>query len=444
MRQLPVLFLLLCFTLIRPFGLSGQSTLHLIISYDNGNQDIRQGCQKDFEKTRTFFSGIARDAGMGFQLHTLRFSQEEVYNFFTGFKCGSEDAVIFFYTGHGFRQEDDQVIWPFLYYCVNNGQGDSPNLSDCGVPLDWIHQMLISKQPRMSITLGNSCNVVPGQEEASPAAGLQRKSAEQPDESSLQNLDLLTKFRGHILASGASPGQFSYTNDDDGSYFVNELIAVLSDGLLFAEHPSSWASMLKKTRDEVQKKKPDQRPQFLIVQDGKKMYSEGQRKYQNKASYEILGVQVPEVVDDDYYQNWETEDFDQDDYAEEWEEEYDMEENEELALEDLPYILVFGLQLDDGRISQNEFSKALGYYQNLAYQYAYDRESAEEIFRDDAQTLYSEQQNGTSREFMTDVNRDFKAFLKPDTKNEILEKLANMADNPNGENLWNYIQTLRQ
>lgn len=434
MKRLQFFFPGIFFLLFSSFFLKGQGVLHLIVSYDNYNQDIRQGCQKDFEKTNTFFKSVANDAGMGYRLHTLQFSQREVYNFFQQFRCGQEDAVVFIYSGHGFRQADDQVIWPFLYYCTANGGQD---LSGCGVPLDWIHQALISKHPRMSITLGNSCNVVPGQENAT-SNGLERKDPDQPDASSLRNLDLLTKFRGHIIASGSSPGQFSYTNDDDGSYFVNELVEVMADGLLFAQHESSWASMLKKTRDEVQKKKPDQRPQFLIVQDKKRMYSEGAANYQTKPSYEMLGIEVPQV-EDEGYENWEVEEFDDDDYAEEWESEFDAEDHMELALEYVPYVMLYGLQFDDGNLSQAEYDKARDYYLGLSDSFGYDSDSAAETFDDLAGLMREEQNNGTFKELFDDIAREFQGYLDPDTKRAVLESLNGMADNPENANFQNYL-----
>ncbi|MCB9285885.1 MAG: caspase family protein [Lewinellaceae bacterium] len=445
MKPLKLLFILLLFAFAQPLDLPAQSTLHLILSIDQYNQDISKGCEIDDVNLTSTLEWLAEDAGMGIQKYTYGFSQQDAYNFFQGFTCGPDDVVVFFYSGHGFRTEDDNVIWPLMYYCVENeaptgGEG----LKSCGVPLDWVHQVLIKKGPRMSITIGNSCNNVPGDDSANKRAqGLKKDKPGQPDGNKMQNLALLTSFSGHIIASGASPGQFAYTNDEDGSYFVNELTNVLLDGMVFAENPTSWASMLKKTRDEVQKKKPDQRPQFLIVAGNKKMYSEGKENYQEEVSYDELGLDMFEVDEegDDYYDNLELDDFDEDDYAEEWEMEFDEGEMEELALEDLPYILLYAMTLDNGAVSQDELDKAYQSYHDGMGEYGYDPETIDLIFN-----FAIEDYNEPDPEFfnmsLQDAIQEFIDYVDPDIQKDILTVIQNASDNPGAQGLQEFIQSL--
>lgn len=292
----------------------------------------------------------------------------------------------------------------------------------------------------MSLTIGNSCNNVPGDEAANERAkGLKKQKQEDQDgEKNMQNMALLTQFKGHIIASGASPGQFAYTNDEDGSYFVNELTNVLLEGLLFADNPTSWASMLKKTRDEVQKEKPDQRPQFLIVADNKKMYSEGSNNYVDKASYEELGLDVPEV-DDEYYDSLELDDFDEDDYAEEWEMEFDQHGMEEQALENLPYILLNSIYLDDNNVSSDELNRMYQYYLNRMDDSGYDQETAKMMFEFAREDLGSE----LFQEFLQDAIQEFKEYLDEDTKSAVLSAIETSADYSDAESLQNFIEGLR-
>ncbi|GJM32086.1 MAG: hypothetical protein DHS20C18_10870 [Saprospiraceae bacterium] len=422
-------------------GLLSQGAIHLIVSIDNSNEDIKKGCEKDYQKTTEFFGMVANDAGMTFQPHRLNFNQNEVYEFFQNFQCTSEDVVIFFYSGHGFRNENDAVIWPFLYYCnFNEQQNEGGNINSCGVPLDWVHQMLISKNPRMSITLGNSCNNIIGDPAADKRAqGLKKQEQAPANSKTLKNMELIKSFRGHIIASGASPGQYSYTNDEGGSYFVNELVDVLWDGLIFAEQPTSWASILKKTRDEVQKKKQDQRPQYLIIKDNKKMYSEGKDQYTDVPSYKQLNLEnVPEIEEDDY-ESWEMEDFDEDDYSMEWEMEYDQEENEEMALENLPYILLHSVELDDGIVSEDESRLIAEYYLSfMENQYFYDRETAQMML----DFAHEDMNNEIFNLFFEEATREFRDYLGPEVKSDILSQLSELVDDPDAERFQTYIQNL--
>ncbi len=422
-------------------NLTGQNSgaLHLLISIDDRNEDMREGCRKDAEKASSFFQEVAQNAGMPFQLHTLAFDQDQIFNFFQNFTCGSNDVLVFLYSGHGFRNEDDQVIWPLLYYCVNNGQsGPAGDLKNCGVPLDWIHKLLISKQPRLSIAVGNSCNNIPDNEEANKLAeDLKKKDPDPSDSGNLRNMELLTNFSGHIVISGASPGQYSYTNDEDGSYFVNEWVDVLSEGLFYAENPTSWASMLKKTRDEVQKKKPDQRPQFLIVQDNKKMFSEGKEKYEDTPTYEALNLEVPEINDQEY-ESWEMDDFDSDDFSESWETEFEEEEQSETALANLPLILLTAFYLDDEQISETDTEKAIALYIEILERYGYDRESAETILEYALEMLANRSDNLTLDQYV----QEFKDVFDLETRAWIASRLSELAEHPDAVNLVDFVANL--
>ncbi len=443
MKSLLYFFLFALLSAIEPLGAHAQSTLHLIISSDNQNEDIRAGCQKDFEKTADFFKSMANEAHMAFNLHTLQFNKGEIYAFFEGFQCQADDAVVFLYTGHGFRKEDDKVIWPLMYYCLNHNPASSGSaaLANCGVPLDWVHQAIIGKKPRMSITLGNSCNIQPGQEEGKEHHGelVDKEDADENNATTAHNLELLTRYQGHILVSGASPGQFAYTNDEDGSYFINALVSVLGDGLTNDQFVSTWASMLKKVRDQVQKEKPDQRPQYLIVQNQKKMYSEGKEKYQDKASFEALNLAVPETGAEEY-NNWDLESFDSDDYALAWEKAFEKEFMMELALEDLPTILLYALYIDDQNIGENEYQKAYQFYQNLIDSYDLAIDEGEDLFRESSEHAAEDMSDPELRAILTEA---FKHDLESKARTNILATLPKMANNPDSAPFKAFLKELQ-
>ncbi len=440
MKTLKLVFILLFFAL----GLEAQGTLHLIYSIDQYNQDITKACQVDGENISFTLELLAESAGMPVKKYSYGFSQQDTYEFFQNFTCGPDDVVIFFYSGHGFRTEDDQVAWPLMYYCVENeaptgGEG----LKSCGVPLDWVHKVLINKGPRMSLTIGNSCNNVPGDEKADKRAqGLKKDKPDEGSEKKMQNLALLTSFSGHIITSGASPGQFAYTNDETGSYFVNELMDVMLDGLFFSDQSTSWASILKKTRDNVQEKKPEQRPQFMIVANNKRMYSEGSDSYQG--DYDELGLYVPEFWEEDdelSYDNMEWDEFDEDDYAEEWEMEFEQGELEELALEELPYILLHAMRMDDGQVSQGEFDKVYSSYHDGMEDYGYAPETIGLMFE-----LAIEDFNSPDLEFfnifLEDAILQFREHVDPDIQADILAVIQGAGDNPGAPDFQAFIQSL--
>ena len=425
-----------------PTHIFSQKNLHLIQSFDNINQDILPGCQKDYDHTTEFFKDIAEYAGMEFQLHQLNFDKNSVFSFFQQFSCGSDDAVVFIYSGHGFLKEDDNVLWPFLYYCHADLSGSGSALATCGVPLDWIHHALIAINPRMSITIGNSCNTEFGQQESkNKHEGLDKKEQSTPDHNDLRNLELLTKFRGHILTSASLPGQFAYTNDEEGSYYINELIDVMNFGFRNSNQPTSWASILRKASNEVKEKKSDQKPQFLIVKNSEKMYSEGSGKYQNECTYAKLNISVPDVGGSNYEQV-PVDDIATNEYNSTWETQYDIDEGVELALEELPILMLYTAWIDDENISNEEEDRTLNIYLKWMDELGYDQESAEENFDLSMEDLFDAVKKNDLEEFINVLTVDFKKYLNTDFRQKIIKSLPTLPDNPSHPNIKSYIRTL--
>lgn len=250
-----------------PAGTTGQaSTLHLIASIDNVNDDISQGCEKDYREALELFTAVAKDAGMKFAPKRLSFDLGEVEEFLEGFQCEPNDLVVFFYSGHGVRYEDDgqEWPWPYLYYCERHPDNDP---MDCELDLDWVQEMLLEKEPRMTIVLSDSCNDVVDNPSAN--AGLTGNSdapfdGGPPESGHYANLGLIQSFRGHIIASAASPGQAAEMNPADGSLFAGQFFHFLLEALT-SPNPTSWEQVLKQTKNRVrQLSNGNQTPQFCV------------------------------------------------------------------------------------------------------------------------------------------------------------------------------------
>lgn len=267
MNRTSFLCAFLFFVLVLPAGIMGQAgVLHLIASIDNVNEDISQGCEKDYREALELFSAVAKDAGMAFSPKRISFNLEDVEAFLDNFQCGPNDLVVFFYSGHGVRYEDDgqEWPWPYLYYCERNPNNDP---ADCELDLDWVQEMLIEKEPRMTIVLSDSCNDVVDNPSAN--AGLSEDAGDPSDDAPsggdrFSNLGLIQSFRGHIIASAASPGQAAEMDPSEGSFFAGQFFHFLLEALT-SPNPSSWEQVLKQTKNQVrQMTGGKQTPQYCV------------------------------------------------------------------------------------------------------------------------------------------------------------------------------------
>lgn len=259
-RLLLLLFLLSIFAFDLPAQRNG--TLHLITAIDVINEDIAQGCKKDYENANEIFKFIAQTGGMNYQAYNLEFKLQSVTSFFTQFHCGTNDAIVFLYSGHGLRYDDDgdDWPWPYMYFCdIAEKDFHSDN---CEADLEELHDDIKSiLKPRMALIIGNSCNESVVLDTPINSSGESSDFTEGQDE--LTGIELFTKFRGNIITSACGPGQKSYTTDENGSYFVVDLFKYIADALASQER-TSWMSILEQTRSSVVELNQSQVPQYKI------------------------------------------------------------------------------------------------------------------------------------------------------------------------------------
>lgn len=260
------LFLLLLFLSLSA-GAMGQQTLHFIASIDQVNDDVSKGCAKDYQEALTLFGAIAKDAGMRFNHQKLPFDQGSVESYLERFTCGSDDVVVFLFSGHGFRYEDDdeEWPWPYLFYC--NREQSGADTENCEVDMDWVQEAIIDRNPRLSIVLGDCCNNVQHNPEANETLNQLGSLAEDVDPNSTgtyAKLDLIRSFRGSIIASAAKPGQQAETNDESGSHFFGAFRYHLLNALQ-SQQPTSWESILGNTRNMVMQLSNNQQTPLFCV-----------------------------------------------------------------------------------------------------------------------------------------------------------------------------------
>jgi len=227
-----------------PMERPGHTKMYVIVVANTLDGSIGSGCKVDESRIETEFSNIAEALGIDIEKHVIAdrdFAKENVMNALSGIQPGSNDIVVFFYRGHGFRLSDQNSSWPQM------SMRYSPYQPIVGLPLNEVYGAIVNKGARLNLVFGDLCNSVIGRSQATNQASSALQSDFYPNMDKLKRLFLYSK--GNILAAAASPGEVSWVNSNDGGFFTSSFFDSFYRDVSSTTNGSniSWENLLNET-----------------------------------------------------------------------------------------------------------------------------------------------------------------------------------------------------
>lgn len=167
------------------------------------------------------------------------FCKEEVQKYLQKLSVNQADAVIFYFSGHGYRTAKKETPWPFLTF----------EFYKPGLDIQWIADTIRSKKPRFALVMSDCCNNY----EENGRFGTETKQIQinlrqsPPHYAGYQQL--FSRAKGCIVISSCSEGQFSYGSHLGGLYtqcFFTSLNRELK------EETPSWKNLLQRANGYIQ------------------------------------------------------------------------------------------------------------------------------------------------------------------------------------------------
>lgn len=230
------------------------ATLRVLLIGDTNDRSIGKSVVTDLANVEAFMRDVAAKTGLKLDLKVLKGAQIKsklVTAAVTALKADSDDTVIFYYSGHGFRTQQVKTRWPLLYI---------PDAGDKGVDFQWVIDTLQQKQSRMVIAITDSCNSFID----SPPRTMGSRSM-QVDQAALWK-KLFVDFSGRIYASGSQVGQFSFGEDTNGGAFTSRFLSIIRSEV--KKNDTNWDIIMKQATKQIpinsaQQKTQD--PQYQLV-----------------------------------------------------------------------------------------------------------------------------------------------------------------------------------
>lgn len=233
------------------------ANLHVVFVIDSDDETIGRMVVTDLKLMEKEIKKISRFTGLKLRKQLYMgddFKVDTVGNAISDLKVGSDDVILFYYSGHGFRTGKKRAKWPFFFF-------KSEKTLDYG----WVIQELRGKGARLTITLTDACNNVVDVDVVEDDK-FRAKAASMKDMKGYKTLFL--KYKGYINATSSKPGETS-TATRDGSLFT--------------------LSFLKALHREVKDDDPDWNP-LMKRGAGEKLYLE--EKYKHTPFYEMRVAKV--------------------------------------------------------------------------------------------------------------------------------------------------------
>jgi hypothetical protein len=232
---------------------NGVTKLHLVVVANTNVLDIGTSCDVDKNKTINEINTIGSELGIKVEKHIIagsNYRKSEVDRVLTGLRPGANDVVMFIYSGHGFRYENQASRYPVIDLTENNYQSIGAETS---MHLSKIYDQIVAKGARLNIVIGDCCNTSIGVTERTGEFSLTSRSQSRGKIDRLKTLFL--NSRGNMIIAAAQPNESAYGNSRDGGYFTSSFFAALSKETSYlTETTPSWDAIVNRAIESTKYK----------------------------------------------------------------------------------------------------------------------------------------------------------------------------------------------
>jgi hypothetical protein len=230
--------------------------IYLLIVANVDDPLIGAADRKNMNDAIAFFGKIKQFLGIAdFIYDTItgkRLTKQNVENALNTFyaPAGSNDILIFYFNGHGFRKPTDGRDGPY----IDLKDANNWKIMEASESLENIYNTIRKKRARLSLVLGECCNalITDTNPLAEPPAAKKSFGINWSTEN-CRNL-FLNSTPMSILGAAASPAMLAASNNNFGGFFSYFFRTSLETHFSFAKTAVSWDQVFKQTAEQTKYK----------------------------------------------------------------------------------------------------------------------------------------------------------------------------------------------
>ena len=230
----------------------GGATLHLIAVANTEVSDIGPACDIDLRRIRSEFGGIAKALGMRLDETVIagqNYGKSRVDHALQNLEPGTNDVVVFVYTGHGFRFKDQKDYYP----CLDLSSSAYDDAEQNYMALSDIYCNILAKKARLNIVLSDCCNSIINMNQ--PMVKSNSLFSRSNTNFNLQKLSsLFLKSKGDIIATASSPGEYSWCGENGGFFLLSFFESLRNQISALNQDTPSWDELINTTISSAARK----------------------------------------------------------------------------------------------------------------------------------------------------------------------------------------------
>jgi len=218
--------------------------MHFILVANTDDPRIGYSVQKDVMNVSSQIRDVATFLSLPLnyvEISGKKFGKSSVETALNNLRPGSNDIVIFYYSGHGYSNEA-QVSQAYPQFDLRQSRFDDITVATLNA--SEVLSKIKAKNARLNLVITDCCNSNLGllKPEGKNFA-LTAKSLLSWEKSFCY--DLFMKSKGSIIATAAKKGQYAYGNTDVGGYFTSNLITSMEKYLSkFQNSSPTWQQII--------------------------------------------------------------------------------------------------------------------------------------------------------------------------------------------------------
>jgi hypothetical protein len=233
------------------FDLS-KSTLYLIQVTNSLDEKLGMGFSENHKMIKSLFKEAASTCNVNFQSIEVMgsdYSKDNVVKTIANFNPGPNDIVIFYYSGHGYRYDDQVSDWPRM--ALSNTYQTKEELHANSLSLDDdVYKPLAAKNPHLLLVIGECCNTSVGTTPSmqDPIQMLQGDYIIDPNA-----MKALFKQSGKLLVATSKPNESTWYYQTIGGLFGNNFVSAISKETNFTNQSNnvSWKDIFDNSISET-------------------------------------------------------------------------------------------------------------------------------------------------------------------------------------------------